>query len=329
MTLLLATVSASALDVGAPAPELKVAQWLQGDAVSLDHADAKTIYVLDFWATWCGPCVQTIPHLNAITEQYKDKNVVVIGLSGEDEATVKPFAAKMGIQYRLALDAESATTNAYIGEQGTIPTAFIVRGGRILWSGHPLDDLDTVLEQTVAGRYTVENAQAAAAAFKTLQEAARKRDVMGVYEAADELIRLEPWNYRHVQLKVRVLRSRNGTSEILRLRRLAAGNFAGHARNLNDLAWDIATDSEFPARDLPLALECARESVRLTGGKAASSLDTLARVYYEMCRIDEAIATQKLAIPAAADEDEKDASEAVLKYYETVKTLQSEPAPAR
>src|SRR4030095_8266198 len=94
------------------APALQVSNWINADAATLASLKGK-IVVLDFWATWCGPCIASIPHTNELAEKYKDK-VVFIGVchprGGEKMAdTVK----EKGIKYPVCLDGEGATAKAY------------------------------------------------------------------------------------------------------------------------------------------------------------------------------------------------------------------------
>src|SRR5437016_6214034 len=66
--------AAAKLSVGDPAPKLQVSKWVQGDPVKEFSKD--NVYVVEFWATWCGPCRESIPHLNEVYKKYKDKGLV-------------------------------------------------------------------------------------------------------------------------------------------------------------------------------------------------------------------------------------------------------------
>jgi thiol-disulfide isomerase/thioredoxin len=96
------------LKVGDSAPPLQVSKWIQGDPVK--KFDPGKAYIVEFWATWCGPCRVSIPHLNEIHDKYKDKGLIVIGQDcwerNQDDAA--KFVKKMGDQmtYRVALDVD-------------------------------------------------------------------------------------------------------------------------------------------------------------------------------------------------------------------------------
>src|SRR6188474_3333423 len=79
----------SAAELGETAAPLEISEWVKGDAIDLATAKGKKVLVVEFWATWCGPCRTSIPHLTEMQKKFKD--VVFIGVSDEDAATVKKF----------------------------------------------------------------------------------------------------------------------------------------------------------------------------------------------------------------------------------------------
>jgi len=135
--------AANKLKLGDTAPEVSVKMINDkeyGKAFSLAEFKDKII-VVEFWATWCPPCRQSIPHLSKIQEKYKDK-VVVIGVSGEDKDVVeKFFKEQKEMKYRVAIDDKDKTAGIYMTGFGVdgIPHAFIIKEGKIVWHGHPLE----------------------------------------------------------------------------------------------------------------------------------------------------------------------------------------------
>lgn len=102
-------------EVGAPAPALKVRKWLQAPNKAAADWPSGKVVILEFWATWCGPCVGSIPHLNALAEQFKDKPVQFIAVTDEKENIVQPFLKKTPITAWIGLTKDSifGETNPY------------------------------------------------------------------------------------------------------------------------------------------------------------------------------------------------------------------------
>ena len=103
---LLTVLSTLAAELGDPAAALQVIEWVKGKPVDIASGKGKTIYVVEFWATWCPPCRESIPHLSELQKKFKDKGVVIVGVSGEKSEAVTNFVAKMGskMDYTVAID---------------------------------------------------------------------------------------------------------------------------------------------------------------------------------------------------------------------------------
>ncbi len=151
---------AEVLKVGDKAPAIKATKWLQGAEVK-EFAAGKT-YVMEFWATWCGPCIVMMPHMAELQAQYKDKGVTFIGFTKKDpnntEEKVKTFVEKRGpkLAYTFAYSDDKETYDAWMtaAGQGGIPCCFVVdKTGKIAYIGHPMY-LDVVLPKVVAGKWT-------------------------------------------------------------------------------------------------------------------------------------------------------------------------------
>ena len=109
---------------GKPAPAFTL-QDLNGKNVSLADFRGKVV-ILDFWATWCPPCVQEIPHFIELYEQYKDKGFAMLGISLDQAgiSVVKSFEQKYKINYPIMMT-DGQVHNAY-GGITSIPTTFII-----------------------------------------------------------------------------------------------------------------------------------------------------------------------------------------------------------
>jgi thiol-disulfide isomerase/thioredoxin len=117
-------------NIGQSLPELKLT--FVGDKPDL----AGKPLLLEFWATWCEPCRESIPHVNELWKAYKDKGLVIIGVTKEEEPLVKAFIKEVPMQFPIGLDPTSSLA-AHFGIT-IIPHAMLVdKNGKVTWEGHP------------------------------------------------------------------------------------------------------------------------------------------------------------------------------------------------
>lgn len=119
-------------EVGERAPEISAKEWINlAKPVTLRSLRGKVVLV-EFWATWCGPCVELIPHLNELHQKYAGSNFQFVSLVEEGHKTMDPFLKRNHIEYPVGL--ESGSVEDY-GVEG-IPHAFAIgTDGKILWQG--------------------------------------------------------------------------------------------------------------------------------------------------------------------------------------------------
>lgn len=321
------SVSAQSLGLGAPAPALAVKEFVKGTPVTTFQKG--NVYVVEFWATWCGPCRVSIPHLTELQKKYKD-NVTFVGVSvwETDPAKVKPFVAQMGdkMAYRVATDrvpagakgSQGAMAKSWMtaaGENG-IPTAFVIgRDGRVAWIGHPMA-MDKPLAQIVAGTWNPqaaakERAQAKAGEAKimALQQklaAARKSgDPAQTLAVLDAAVAEDPALERQVgPLKLSTLAAQPSrqADAVAYANRLADTVLNDNAGGLNELAWFLV-DPDQPKRDAvfaPIALKAALRADTLSGNKDPQILDTLAAAHFASGNAAKALECQEKVLRLAA-----------------------------
>ncbi|MDB4921453.1 TlpA disulfide reductase family protein [Mucilaginibacter sp.] len=154
--------------LGDLAPQLRVRGWIKGTPVT-DYEKGK-VYVVEFWATWCAPCIASMPHLSALARKYNGKvtfSAIDVFETHESKTIsmerLKAFVDGMGrkMDFNIAAEDTNFTVrdwfDAYNFEH-VIPTTFVVDGqGQVAWIGHPIH-LDTVLEKVLNNTWDVKGA---------------------------------------------------------------------------------------------------------------------------------------------------------------------------
>ena len=316
------------LKVGDPAPALHVSKWLNGKPVA--KFETGKVYVIECWATWCGPCIRAIPHVSQMNTKFKDKGVVFIGMNvwEDDPSNVQPFVEKMGekLNYVVALDVKEGdsgkTAEAWLTAAGRngIPCSFVVDGqSRIAWIGHPMAGLDRVVEQVAAGKFDAKAEAAKADAQQKFQaqlrEAFGAQDWDKILSLADQYAKDAPDEADAMavfKFRVLLLGKKDYKAAYAEAQKLAT---VKDAQALNEAAWTIMDQQGVEERNFDIALTLAQRSAKLNDYKDASILDTLARAHFQKGQVKEAVEWQTKAVAAADPGEVKDQLQATLEKY--------------
>jgi thiol-disulfide isomerase/thioredoxin len=211
---------------------------MDGQVIS-NETMAGRIVIMDFWATWCPPCVASKPHLRQLNEKYKSRGVVMVSLSRDRDArTARRFAESNGMDWLQVHDMGQTPQLAPAWGVRGIPHAFILSpDGELLWRGHPMR-LEPEIERALSEhppRVGGNRAAAVTASPEALQAIQATRDAVIAEDFALMASKLkevpdEAFGDRRVLAQARVvtLRVRNapGAAEAIEVLRGADPEFA-------------------------------------------------------------------------------------------------------
>lgn len=319
------------LIIGDPAPPLAVKSFIKGE--QFKQFEKGTTYVVEFWATWCGPCLASIPHLSELQKEHPE--VVIVGVCVMDEAAnIKQFMKKKGDQfgYRVAVDdeVEGAEAGAMVeswlkpAAQSGIPAAFIVNGeGQIAFIGHP-QELDEPLKKVLDGSWDVDAArkefvvahERELAMQKLAAEIIAAQDGPAIVKLLDKAMDRDPGLERQLAgLKLSALSTIDVDDTVTYGSKLLKDVFKNDADQLNNLAWNLLgagadDDGDEPNPKLkklaPLALKMAQRANDLSGGKSAAVADTLGLAHYIGGDYKQAVENQQRAVKLLGKDDPTD-----------------------
>jgi thiol-disulfide isomerase/thioredoxin len=324
----------TSLKVGDPAPKLKADKWLQGDEVK-EFAKDK-VYVVEFWATWCGPCIAIMPHVAEMQAEYKGKGVTFIGYTAKDDNNdmekVTAFVTKRGpkLGYTFAYADNRDTYDAWMkaAGQGGIPCTFVVdKAGKIAYIGHPMF-LDLVMPKVVAGTWkeedrksleTVENeinevfkalgGPDADAGLKALADLEAKYPAMAkipyfVYPKMDKLLKAKK-NEEAKKFGEEVIARALKLDDESALRTVSAALRSPSAKDQKDLG--------------ELSLKAAEAGLKVAGDKDAMALMNVAETHFALGNKAKAKEYGAMAMAAASNPQQKQSIEQRVKKYEDEK----------
>lgn len=282
--------------IGSAAPALQLSHFPRGEPIA--SLEPGQIYVIEMWATWCGPCIAAFPHVASLQEKYGDK-IRVIGVNvwegSEGDARVEQInefvAEHTEMRYTVAIEEGTAMVDTWMKPSGRsgIPAAFIVDGaGTVVWLGHPMA-MDEPLEQVIKGEYDIEAAtekmwlgHLTSIAYDQMYIAESKADTDRLHEVAGTLV---------------------------------FDAFYDAPQPINAISWLLLNYEKATPEIYQLAYNAAQRACELTDWEDWMILDTYALAAHKTGDNDTAVKWQKKAIERSHASDKK-LLESQLKLFE-------------
>ncbi len=323
-----AAAPAVTLKPGMPAPAIAVEKWVKGSPVA--SFEKGKVYVVEFWATWCGPCIAQMPHLSAMSRQYRPQGVTFIGMTSTDSRgnTLDKVEAMVadngdGMDYTVAWDQGRTTNEAFLKASGQtgIPCSFLIdKQGEVAFIGHPMF-LDEPLAEVVAGTWDTDTdgpeVQKPIDEYRAIGKTLRTDPKAGI--AAITAFETSHPKLAHLVEDMKffgLLQAGEFDAAYA-----AAGKMVDHAieakdpAKLNQIAWTIVDpEAKLEKRDLELAMRAAAAAVDLTERKDGLILDTLARAYAWKGDYKKALELQTIAIELAPEKAKASLQPALDEY---------------
>lgn len=351
------TFASGEVTIGAKAPTLKAAKWFKGKPIT-EFKKGK-VYVVEFWATWCGPCKVSIPHLTEMAKRYKGK-VDVIGMnvwensgpqwSDETFPKIEKFVQEYGdkMDYNVAADGPDgymAKNWMDAAAQNGIPAAFVIdQTGEVAWIGHPMGGLDKVVREVLAGTFDkaaakkqlviqqaktaklIEDGQKRAKLLRPMNDAIKAGNTAEALAELDKALAANPEMAKDLAMtKFNILLKSDEAAAMKHADQAAAGILKDEPMMLNMLAWPIVDDaSKIKKPDYDVAIRIAVRANELTKSENPYILDTLAYAYYKGGQIDKAIEYQEKAVATLSkvpmdDATKKDITDRLAMFKEKKK----------
>jgi len=323
------TIAGFAVELGKPAPELKIGAWIKNGPATLAEGKGKKIYIIEFWNTTGKECVKVMPFLHKLQQQYQD--IVIISISPQKADIVKNFVTRYkNISYKIAVDDNEKTYKEYANGKQKIPVAFIInRSGTIAWVGHPLD-MSLPLKRMITGKFDIKKSAHRQEIYKEMKILVSAKKYAEALKILEKELKDEPDNTQFIALKAFVLFNLNKKNKALKfvgetlkkhptdmdlfdLKAYMLGQmkkykeldtfyfaFINNCKDkpvlLNQLTRQLLGVRFGEAKLEPAlrAAELAYSNRKLDELQRANIGETLARIYYMIGRIDRAITIQKI-----------------------------------
>jgi len=284
-------------------------EWVRGTAPAA--WEPGKVYILECWATWCGPCVAAIPHVDALYDKYQEKGLRVIGVNvwedGKDKVEAFVKNKGDGMSYPVAYTGKGGVFETEwlkpAGVKG-IPHAFVVKDGKVVLTSHPMQISESLIEALLAGgdaqtkaladlKETQRKQEEASNAIQAFRKASQQKDAAAMEVAFADLKKLDPESRSLPLLELELLIAKGDwTSAESSLAKLADNPIAGM----------VVTSTAQKLNQLPDAPESFRKTVAISLAKQLEKnahpmqFQILAKLQWSLGDKDAAKASAKRAV---------------------------------
>lgn len=285
------------LKVGDKGPKIDIKEMVQGELPK----QGSQPYVVEFWATWCGPCMKSIPHLNELYKDLKSSGFTIVGISDEKMSKVKPFVQRKGknMSYPVAIDSGAKQDWFKAAGQRGIPSAFVVDASNtIMWIGNPLDPaFDKIVKDVAKGNFNPVMQRKAAPKLKAAERAAKIRNFDQAYMHMDEVIALDKKVFLPVAIdkyRMKLDQEKNPEAAKAYADELIV-MYADDKRSMKVICLFFAADPDVSENNLGHARRAADALLATSGRRDVQALSASAAVAYHSNDLDRAVREQKMA----------------------------------